>query len=85
MMYRYTLTIEGMRCGMCESHINDVIRRNFPVKKVSSNRKKNQTVIETETALDQDKLEKAIQDTGYPFRGLKVETFEKKRFALFHR
>ena len=84
-MYRYTLQIEGMRCGMCEAHINDVIRRNFEVKKVSSNRKKKQTVIETEIALDQKKLEKVIRDTGYPLCGLKEETFEKKRFSLFHR
>ncbi len=82
-MYRYTLTIEGMMCGMCESHINDVVRRNFAVKKVSSNRRKNQTVIETEEPLDQEKLEIAIRDTGYSYKGMQVESFEKKRFGWF--
>ncbi len=35
-MVKITLKINGMMCGMCESHINDVIRKTFPVKKVSS-------------------------------------------------
>ena len=32
--------IDGMMCGMCESHINDVIRKNFQVHKVRSSHKK---------------------------------------------
>ena len=49
-MHRYILSIEGMRCGMCESHINDLIR-----------------------------------ETGYTLLEIRCETFEKKRFRLFHR
>jgi copper chaperone CopZ len=47
-MEQITLGIEGMACGMCEAHINDVVRNNFPVKKVTSSRQKKQTVILTE-------------------------------------
>jgi copper chaperone CopZ len=32
-MIKTTIGIDGMMCGMCESHINDVIRREFKVKK----------------------------------------------------
>ena len=32
-MKKITVKVEGMRCGMCESHVNDLIRRNFNVKK----------------------------------------------------
>lgn len=32
-MIKTTLKIDGMMCGMCESHMNDVIRKNFKVKK----------------------------------------------------
>lgn len=28
--------IDGMMCGMCESHMNDMVRNNFKVKKVTS-------------------------------------------------
>ena len=35
-MIKTTLKIDGMMCGMCESHVNDAIRKAFPaVKKVS--------------------------------------------------
>ena len=35
-MLKITMGIDGMMCGMCESHINDAIRREFKVKKVTS-------------------------------------------------
>lgn len=35
-MVQITLKIDGMACGMCESHINDAVRSAFPVKKVTS-------------------------------------------------
>ena len=44
-MLKITLKIDGMACGMCESHINDVIRNNFDVKKVSSSHKDKKTEI----------------------------------------
>ena len=50
-MIKITIQIEGMQCGMCEAHINDVMRREFPVKKVSSSHAKGQTVIITEDEL----------------------------------
>lgn len=32
-MYQTTLKIDGMMCGMCESHINDTIRKAAPSKR----------------------------------------------------
>ena len=32
-MIKYTLVVEGMQCSMCESHVNDAVRKAFPVKK----------------------------------------------------
>ena len=32
-MVKITLDIEGMACGMCEAHVNDAVRRVFPVKR----------------------------------------------------
>ena len=31
-MYKTTVTIDGMMCGMCESHINNAIRNKITVK-----------------------------------------------------
>ena len=30
-MYQITLGIDGMMCGMCESHINDAVRNAFQI------------------------------------------------------
>ena len=32
-MLKITMEVEGMRCGMCETHVNDVVRRVEGVKK----------------------------------------------------
>lgn len=44
-MVKTTLGIDGMMCGMCESHMNDAIRNNFDVKKVTSSHSKKQTEV----------------------------------------
>lgn len=81
-MLKITMEIDGMMCGMCESHINDAIRREFKVKKVASSHTKRQTVILTEKPLDEDKLRKVIDETGY--KVMSIETAEEeKRGGLF--
>ena len=47
-MYQTTLKIDGMACSMCESHVNDAVRKAFPVKKVTSSHSKGETVILSE-------------------------------------
>ena len=51
-LIKYRLEIHGMMCGMCESHINDCIRKNFNVKKVKSSRFKKETMILSNEELD---------------------------------
>ncbi len=84
-MLKITMGIDGMMCGMCESHINDAIRREFKVKKVTSSHTKKQTVILTEKPLDEDKLRKVIDDTGYKVMSIETSEEEKKGglFGLF--
>ena len=82
-MTKYTLTVEGMQCGMCEAHVNDAVRQAFSVKKVSSSHSKNETVILSENALDESKLKEVIEKTGYTVQAVASEPYEKK--GLFHR
>lgn len=77
-MIKTTVEVDGMMCGMCESHVNDAIRKAFKVKKVNSSHTKSRTVIESEEALNEDALRKAITETGYEVKGITSETFEKK-------
>jgi len=83
-MVKMTLKIDGMMCGMCESHINDAIRNAFPVKKVTSSHQKGETVILAETELPREKLAEAIDKTGYKLLDLQAEPYKKKGlFGLF--
>ncbi len=82
-MEKYTLKVEGMMCGMCESHINDAVRRAFTVKKVTSSHSKGETVILSENELPEDELRKTIDATGYTVLSVKAEPYEKK--GLFSR
>ena len=82
-MYKTTLTINGMMCGMCEAHINDAVRKSFDVKKVSSNHKKGITEIISESQPDEQKLRGIISQTGYELVDISCETYKKK--GLFGR
>ena len=64
-MVKTILKIEGMMCGMCESHINAAIRKHFDVKKVKSSQKKGQTVVVSYEKIDLKALKKVIDETGY--------------------
>ena len=64
-MGKTILKIEGMLCGMCESHINAAIRKHFDVKKVKSSHKKGQIVVVSYEKIDLKALKKVIDETGY--------------------
>lgn len=72
-MYSYKLTVDGMYCSMCESHVNDVIRNNFSVKKVKSNHKKNETLITSNEELDETKLKDVLHNIGYEVTAITKE------------
>lgn len=81
-MLKITVQVDGMMCGMCESHINDAVRKAFPVKKVTSSHTKGETVILTETAISEEELRAAIGQTGYEVLSVQTGPYEKK--GLFH-
>ena len=51
-MIKTVLKVNGMMCGMCEAHMNDLVRKNFKVKKVTSSVKGGETVVISEENLD---------------------------------
>ena len=85
-MLKITLGVDGMMCGMCESHVNDAVRKAFPVKKVTSSHGKGQTVILTEQDLDEQDLHEAVNSTGGSVSSLSKEPYEKKGlFSFLHK
>ena len=84
-MIKITLDIEGMACGMCEAHINDAVRQNFTVTKVTSSHSKGRTEIIALDMLDEERLRAVISAAGYTVNGIHSESYEKKGFSLFHK
>ena len=82
-MWKYTVEVNGMVCGMCEAHVNDAVRDNFNVKKVKSSHSKGQTVILTEEDMDEKKLSNIVSATGYIVTEVQKKPYEKK--GLFSR
>lgn len=78
-MVKMIVGVEGMACGMCESHINDAIRNAFSVDSVSSSRSQKETDIIAEKPIEEEKIRKVIDQTGYQVTSYKVEPYEKKK------
>ena len=81
-MVQITLKIQGMMCGMCESHINDAIRQAFPVKKVTSSHTKGETVILADQAIPKSQLAPVIEKIGYQLTEVNCVPYEKKKGLL---
>lgn len=79
-MIQITLKIKGMACGMCEAHMNDTVRREFHVKRVTSSHKSGETVILTAEDIADDRLRAAVEATGYELEHIGRKPYEKKGF-----
>lgn len=82
-MVKTTIQIDGMACGMCESHVSDTIRKSFDVKSVKASHKKGIAEVVSEQPLDEARLKAAMQPTGYEVKGMTSEPYVKK--GLFGR
>lgn len=79
-MEQITVKIDGMVCGMCESHVCDCIRKHFAVKKVIASHSKGQAVILTQTAIPEKELYAAIDATGYRVLSVETEPYQEKKW-----
>lgn len=82
-MFKITASVDGMMCGMCESHVNDEIRKSFNVKSVKSSHKKGETIIVSENDIPEGELKAAIEKTGYKLTAYKTEPYQKKKLFSF--
>lgn len=71
-----------MKCGMCESHENDAVRKVADVKKVRSSRVSGLTEIICDDNTDVDKIVSAIKNDGYDVKEVNVSDFEKHGLFL---
>ncbi len=82
-MWKYTVQVTGMQCSMCEAHVNESLRKAFPVEKVTSSHKKKETVLIAKEKLDEALLKSVITGLGYDVGTICEEPYEKKKFRLF--
>ena len=82
-MVKTILDIDGMMCGMCESHMNDAIRNAFEVEKVTSSHTKGTTEIISKEPLSREALTEKKKKTGYKILEINEEEYTKKKFSLF--
>ena len=87
-MLKIILEVEGMRCGMCETHVGDVVRRVEGVKKVASSQvasshAKGRTEVIAEDGVDITRIKAAIAAQGYTVGNIQSQPYEKH--GLFSR
>lgn len=82
-MFKTTLKVSGMMCGMCEAHMNDAVRNSFPVKSVSSNHKKETVEIISEDPIPEESIAATVKQLGYDFNGYDCQPYKKKGFFSF--
>ena len=79
-MNKIIVEVKGMKCPMCEKHVNELIKNSFDVKSVVSSHEKNETVIITSMEISDEELLKVLNTTGYTIG--KIERLEAKRVGL---
>ena len=72
-MIKVYLDVEGMRCSMCEAHVNDIVRKTSKVKKVKASYKKKEVLIIMEDDKDINNIISAINSLGYNSKINRIE------------
>lgn len=77
-MIKITMQVEGMHCGMCEAHVNDVVRCVNGVKKVKSSHIKGITEVVADDGVDIGLIRDGIARQGYGVGEIKSEPYAKR-------
>lgn len=84
-MYKTTLVVDGMMCGMCEQHVREALQKAFEqhrvaVKKITASRKQRLVTVLAEQPVEERTLRSAIQATGYDTGEYRSAPDEEKGF-----
>ncbi len=85
-MKQITLNLEGMHCGMCESHVCDQIRKSIPgATKVKADHRKGIAIFVVDDGIDYHMAITAISNEGYKVLSSNEEEYQKKKLFSFLR
>ncbi len=73
------LTVEGMMCGMCESHVADALRKVPGVEKASASRSKREARVVCGPEVTDEALLAAVNATGYEASNVREEADGPKK------
>lgn len=84
-MYKTTLFVDGMMCGMCEQHVRDALQKTFEqhrieTKKIIASRKQKLVTVLAEQPVEERILRSAIEATGYDTGAYQSAPDEEKGF-----
>ncbi len=71
-MNKYILGIDGMKCGMCEMHVEEKIKDSFVVKKAKASHITNKLIVIAENDYLEQDFKNVLDPTGY-----RITSFEK--------
>ena len=77
-MNKYIIGIDGMKCGMCEAHVKDLIRNKITLKKIKASHIKNTAIVITPITLNEEDFVKILDGSGY-----RITSFEVTSSATF--
>ena len=79
-MIEITVKVEGMKCPMCEAHVNEAIKGAFDVKSVASSHDTGETVIMANSDINDELITETIEKAGFKVIGVSKKECEKKGF-----
>lgn len=79
-MNKYIMVIDGMRCGMCELHVEEAISKKIKVKKAKASHFKNELIVFTELNLTLNDFKNVLNPTGYTITSFKRDVAVRKLF-----
>ena len=82
-MYRTTLGVDGMMCGMCECHVRDAVqkaleRQLIDAKSIKASASHKEVVVISERPIEERLLRSAVESIGYGATHFRSEIHQKK-------
>ena len=82
-MVKTTIKINGIMCNNCVAHINETIKNEFDINKVTTSKENGTSEVISDNELSKEKLREVINREGYEVTEVTSEPYEKKRLFGF--
>ncbi len=82
-MVKTTIKIKGIMCENCVAHINETIKNEFDINKVTTSKESGISEVISDNELSEEKLREVINREGYEVTEVTSEPYEKKRLFGF--